>query len=82
MSRNNRNIAQFANPTDGVISLNDSGVISFIGGTKVYGSLDSFPTDGVDSFSTAWNSTTNRYYLFRNNGWYNVQVLDSAGDST
>lgn len=82
MSRNNRNIAQFANPTDGVISLSDSGVITFIGGTKVYSSVDSFPTAGVDSFSTAWNSSTNRYYLFRNNGWYNIQMLDSAGDST
>tara|TARA_Y100001937_G_C6932324_1_gene246586 strand:- start:312 stop:560 length:249 start_codon:yes stop_codon:yes gene_type:complete len=82
MSRNNRNIAQFANPTDGVISLSDSGVITFIGGTKVYSSVDSFPTTGVDSFSTAWNSSTNRYYLFRNNGWYNIQMLDSAGDST
>ena len=82
MSRNNRNIAQFANPTDGVISLSDSGVITVIGGTKVYSSVDSFPTAGVDSFSTAWNSSTNRYYLFRNNGWYNIQMLDSAGDST
>ena len=82
MSRNNRNIAQFANPSDGLISLDSSNTITFIGGTKVYGSIDSFPTDGVDSFSTAWNSATNRYYLFRNNGWYNIQMLDSAGDST
>ena len=82
MSRNNRNIAQFANPTDGVISLSDSGVITFIGGTKVYSSVDSFATAGVDSFSPAWNSSPNRYYLFRNNGWYNIQMLDSAGDST
>ena len=82
MSRNNRNIAQFANPEDGLISLDSSNVITFIGGTKVYGGVDSFPFDGVDSFSTAWNSSTNRYYLFRNNGWYNIQLLDSAGDST
>ena len=82
MSRNNRNIAQFANPTDGVISLSDSGVITFIGGTKVYSSVDSFTTDGVYNISKAWNSSTNRYYLFRNNGWYNIQMLDSAGDST
>jgi hypothetical protein len=48
------------------------------GGTTVYATLDQLPRSGVDTGTTAFVTSTSRFYIYNGTGWFNVAVVNQA----
>ena len=85
-----RDIAKMLNTTEQVNSTNqplaftvmDSAQVTTIasgstGTFASYTSIDSLPISGVSAGSSAYVTSSQRYYMYEGSGWYNIK-LDSA----
>lgn len=86
-----RDIAKMLNTTEQVNSTNqplaftvmDSAQVTTIasaasGSFTSYTSIDSLPISGVSAGSSAYVTSSQRYYIYEGSGWYNIAVVNYA----